>query len=123
MSLIRIRIALLLLVCVAFVGCATKPVTLYQWEGYQNNVDAHFRTNKLSPDAQIQLMEADLQKIRASGAAVPPGYQAHLGLLYGQQGNLDKFAQQVQAERKQFPESETFMDFLLRNFKKNEAKP
>jgi hypothetical protein len=68
-------------------------------------------------------MEADLQKIRVSGTAIPPGYQAHLGLLYGQQGNLDKFAQQVQAERKQFPESETFMDFLLRNFKKNEAKP
>lgn len=123
MFLIRLKFAAMLLVCVAFVGCATKPTTLYQWEGYQSNIDAHFRTNKLSPDAQIQLMEADLQKIRASGTAVPPGYQAHLGLLYGQQGNLDKFAQQVQAERKQFPESETFMDFLLRNYKKNEAKP
>lgn len=123
MSRIRLNVAVMLLVCVTFVGCATKPPTLYQWEGYQSNIDAHFRTDKLSPDAQIQLMEADLQKIRASGTVVPPGYQAHLGLLYGQQGNLDKFAQQVQAERKQFPESETFMDFLLRNFKKNEAKP
>jgi hypothetical protein len=122
MSLIRLKVAALLLVSVFFVGCATKPTTLYQWEGYQNNIDAHFRTNKLSPDAQTQLMEADLQKILASGKAVPPGYQAHLGLLYGQQGNLDKFALQMQAERKQFPESETFMDFLLRNFKKNEVK-
>jgi hypothetical protein len=123
MPLIRLNVAALLLVCVALVGCATKPTTLYQWEGYQSNIDAHFRTDKLSPDAQIQLMETDLQKIRASGRALPPGYQAHLGLLYGQQGNLDKFAQQMQAERKQFPESETFMDFLLRNFKKNETKP
>lgn len=104
-------------------GCATKPNALYQWEGYQSNVDAHFRTDKLSPEAQTQSMEADLQKIRANGKAVPPGYQAHLGLLYGQQGNLDKFAQLMQAERQQFPESETFMDFLLRNFKKGEVKP
>lgn len=123
MTPIRLNIAALLLVSLTIVGCATKPTTLYQWEGYQNNVDAHFRTNKLSPEAQTQLMEADLQKIVASGKAVPPGYQAHLGLLYGQQGNLDKFALQIQAERKQFPESETFMDFLLRNFKKTEVKP
>jgi hypothetical protein len=100
-----------------------KSTTLYQWEGYQSNVDAHFRTNKMSPNAATQLMETDLQKIRASGKAIPPGYQAHLGLLYGQQGNLDQFAQQMQAEREQFPESETFMTFLLRNFKKNEVKP
>lgn len=119
MSLIRFNVAALLIVCATFVGCANKPTTLYQWESYQNNINEHFRSNKLSPDAQIQLMESDLQKILANGKAIPPGYQAHLGLLYGQQGNLDKFAQQVQAERKQFPESETFMDFLLRNFKKN----
>ena len=102
-------------------GCATQQPALYQWEGYQSHVDSHFRGDKLSPDAQTQLMEADLQKIKATGGAVPPGFQAHLGLLYGQQGKLDQFAQQMLAEKKQFPESETFMDFLLRNFKKNEA--
>lgn len=99
-------------------GCATKPTSLYQWEGYQTNVNAHFRGDKVSPDAQAQLMEADLQKIKATGGVVPPGFQAHLGLLYGNQGRLDQFAQQMQAEKKQFPESEAFMDFLLRNFKK-----
>jgi hypothetical protein len=41
-----------------------------------------------------------------------------MGLLYGKQGKLDQFAQQLEAEKKQFPESETFVDFLLRNFKK-----
>ena len=63
-------------------------------------------------------MEQDLQKIRASGLAVPPGYHAHLGLLYGEQGDVDKFAQQVALEKSKFPESETFMDFLMRKFKK-----
>lgn len=118
MSNSRSSVAAVLLVCAALGGCATKPVSLYQWQGYQNNVDAYFRADKLSPDAQTQLMEEDLQKIKASGGAVPPGYYAHLGLLYGQQGKLDQFAQQMQTEKKQYPESETFMDFLLRNFKK-----
>lgn len=119
MSNIRSSATGVLLVCAALGGCATnKPTSLYQWQGYQNNVDAYFRADKLSPDAQTQLMEEDLQKIKASGGAVPPGYYAHLGLLYGQQGKLDQFAQQMQTEKKQYPESETFMDFLLRNFKK-----
>jgi hypothetical protein len=114
----KYRLAALLLLGTLMGGCATKPSSLYEWQGYQQNVDAYFRGDKLSPDAQAQLMETDLQKIRANGGAVPPGYRAHLGLLYGQQGRLDQFAENIQAEKKQYPESETFMDFLLRNFKK-----
>lgn len=107
-----------LLVCAALGGCAsTASNSLYQWQGYQKNVDAYFRADKASSDEQTQRMEEDLQKILSSGGAVPPGYYAHLGLLYGKQGKLDEFAQQMQAEKKQYPESETFMDFLLRNFK------
>ena len=112
------RVVGVLLLSAVFAGCATKPSSLYQWEQYQSNVDAHFRGDKLSPDAQAQLMEADLQKIKAGGGTVPPGFQAHLGLFYGHQGRPDQFAQQMQAEKTQFPESETFVDFLLRNFKK-----
>lgn len=118
MKVLNFRVVGVLLLSALLGACATKPVSIYQWERYQGNVDAHFRGDKLSPDAQAQLMEADLQKIRADGGTLPPGFQAHLGLLYGQQGRLDQFAQQMQAEKKQFPESETFMDFLLRNFKK-----
>ncbi|RFO95316.1 DUF4810 domain-containing protein [Rhodoferax lacus] len=113
-----LRLIGLMLLAALLGGCATKQTSLYQWQGYQNNVDAYFRADKTSPDAQVQQMETDLQKITASGGAVPPGYYAHLGLLYGQQGRLDQFAEKIRAERKQYPESETFMDFLLRNFKK-----
>lgn len=118
MSTIRLSIAGLLLVSGILGGCATRTRPLYQWQDYQSNVDAYFRADKRSLDAQTQAMEEDLQEIRADGGAVPPGYYAHLGLLYGQQGKLDQFAQQMQAEKKQYPESATFMDFLLRNFKK-----
>jgi len=115
---IRYLTVVVLVACACLSGCATKRTSLYQWGGYQKNVDAYFSADKLSADAQTQLMEEDLKKIKASGGAVPPGFYAHLGLLHGQQGNLDRFAENVQAERNEFPESQTFMDFLLRNFKK-----
>ena len=99
-------------------GCATKPVALYQWQGYQGNLDAYFRGDKIGLEAQAQLMEADLQKMKVTGGAVPPGYTAHLGLIYGQQGYMDKFAEYLNEEKTRFPESETFIGFLMRNFKK-----
>ena len=113
-----IRLIALFVLAATLAGCAAKAPALYSWQGYEANLDAYFRASNLSPDAQTQLMEQDLQKIQGSGLAVPPGYHAHLGLLYGGQGNLDKFAQQVNLEKSKFPESQTFMDFLTRNFKK-----
>lgn len=117
-SLNKTMVAASLAAVVLLSGCATKPPTIYQWQGYEKNVDSYFRTNGADLEAQVLAMEADLQKIRAAGGVVPPGYQAHMGLLYGKQGKLDQFAQQLDAEKKQYPESETFVDFLLRNFKK-----
>lgn len=105
-------------VCLALGGCATKPTTLYEWDRYQSNIYAYLRPDKVTPDMQMLQMEEDLAKIKANGAAVPPGYYAQLGLLYGEQGKLDQFVTHMQMEKKQFPESETFMDFLLRKFKK-----
>jgi len=113
-----LRLTPLLLLISVLTACAAKPPAVYSWQGYQANLDAYFRATTLSPDAQVQLMEQDLQKIKASGLAVPPGYHAHMGMLYGQQGDLDKFAQQVEQEKTNFPESQTFMDFLTRKFKK-----
>ena len=90
------RLLGLALLVSGMVGCATRPTTLYQWEDYQSNVDAYFRGDKSSPIEQIQTMEAGLQKIIAEGGVVPPGYYAHLGLLYGQQGRLNDFAEKIQ---------------------------
>jgi hypothetical protein len=113
-----VRLTVLLALAFTLVACANKPPQIYSWQGYQANLDAYFRSSSLSPDAQTQKMEQDLQKIQVAGLAVPPGYHAHLGLLYGEQGDLDKFAQQVALEKSKFPESQTFMDFLMRKFKK-----
>lgn len=100
-------------------GCASQKPTppLYGWQGYEQNLDTYFRQDRESPDTQAKRMEDDLKKIRAAGQATPPGFMAHLGLLYGKQGDLVRFQQHLEAEKQQFPESQNFVDFLLRKFK------
>jgi hypothetical protein len=97
-------------------GCASKPQTLYQWESYQPQVYQHFKGE--SPDQQIAAMEKDLQVISAKGGKVPPGYHAHLGYLYSMTGKGDQMVAQFEAEKKLFPESAPYMDFLLNKAKK-----
>lgn len=111
------KIALLAL-ALSLGGCANKATPpLYGWHGFEQNLDTYFRQDRESPDTQAKRMEDDLQKIRAAGQATPPGFMAHLGLLYGKQGDMARFQQHLEAEKQQFPESQTFVDFLLRKFK------
>jgi hypothetical protein len=99
-------------------GCQTAPKTMYQWEGYQPQVYQHFKGG--SPDQQIAVLEKDLQTISARGNLPPPGYHAHLGLLYALAGRQDQVATEFEAEKKLFPESAAYMDFLLKTAKKDE---
>ena len=112
------KVALLAL-ALSLGGCANhKPAPpLYGWQGFEQNLDTYFRQDRESPDTQAKRMEDDLQKIRAAGQATPPGFMAHLGLLYGKQGDMARFQQHLEAEKQQFPESQAFVDFLLRQFK------
>jgi hypothetical protein len=91
-------------------GCTTTP-PLYQWEEYQSQVREYFKGE--SREAQVEVLERDLQKIRAKGGAVPPGYHAQLGLLYSGLGKDDQMVQQFETEKALFPESVTYMDLLL----------
>lgn len=99
-------------------ACQTAPKTMYQWEGYQPQVYQHFKGG--SPDQQIAVLEKDLQTIGAKGNLPPPGYHAHLGLLYALAGRQDEVVGQFEAEKKLFPESAAYMDFLLKTAKKVE---
>ncbi|CAG9181637.1 DUF4810 domain-containing protein [Cupriavidus respiraculi] len=101
------------------VGCANQA-TLYQWEGYQPQVYQYFKGEP--KEAQIQVLEADLEKIKASGKLPPPGYHAHLGLLYADLGKDDEMVREFQTEKRLFPESGTYVDFLLRNVKRTDKK-
>jgi hypothetical protein len=99
-------------------GCASPPKTLYGWDGYQPQVYQHLKGE--SPDQQIAEMEKALQTISAKGASVPPGFHAHLGMLYSIAGKSDQMVAQFEDEKKLFPESATYMDFLLAKVKKGD---
>jgi len=96
-------------------GCAVKNATppLYQWDAYQPQVYEYFKA-ETTPQQQIDALEKALQEIRANGNKPPPGFHAQLGMLYANVGNGGLAQQEFQAEEQAFPESSTYMDFLLK---------
>jgi len=112
----KLAIGLALAASFSLAGCRTAPTTIYQWEGYQPQVYQHFKGE--SADQQIAVLEKGLQTIGASGATPPPGYHAHLGMLYALTGKQDQMLAQFADEKKLFPESAVYMDFLTSKVKK-----
>lgn len=115
-----VKLALMLTAIMSVVGCQSAPKTLYQWESYQPQVYEYLKGEP--KEAQIEALERDLQKISASGRMVPPGYHAHLGMLYLASGKDGQMVQQLSTEKALFPESAPYMDFLLKNAKTGGAK-
>ncbi|KPB21349.1 Lipoprotein [Pseudomonas amygdali pv. sesami] len=106
-------VAMLLVAGACLTGCVQQPKTLYQWGSYQPEVYEYFKGE--SKEAQVAKLEEDLQKIRSTNSTPPPGYHAQLGMLYGSIGKDDQMVQELRTEKALFPESATYMDFLLKN--------
>jgi hypothetical protein len=95
-------------------GCAAnRPQPLYQWTGYQPAVYDYLKGEK-APQQQIEALEKALQEIRGQGHTPPPGFHAQLGMLYASVGNDTQAMQEFEAEKQLFPESSTYMDFLMK---------
>lgn len=104
-------------VALLLTGCATSTTPpLYQWNGYQPQVYQYFK-GKASPQEQIDALEKALQEIRGKGNKTPPGFHAHLGMLYASVGDDQRAEQELQAESQLFPESTAYMDFLMKKKK------
>ncbi len=114
----RLAAGFCLFATIGLTGCA-GPKPLYEWNGYQLSVYDHLKGQGKSPEEQILALEAGAQKAAAKGAKLPPGYHAHLGLLYMNVGRTDQAVAAWQQEKAQFPESTQYIDFLLKNMKKN----
>jgi hypothetical protein len=102
-------------------GCVATQPTLYRWDTYESQIYGHFKGE--APEPQIARLEEQRQKAAAESKAVPPGFNAHLGLLYSKVGNADAAQQCFVNEKAQFPESATFMDRLLAKFKTPGERP
>ncbi|MCJ0976048.1 DUF4810 domain-containing protein [Pseudomonas sp. PS1] len=104
-----------LLATLLLTGCAgNQTPPLYYWDGYQQQVYEHFK-HETGPQEQIAALEASLQKARSEDRSPPPGFHAHLGMLYAEIGKADQVRQQFETEKNLFPESAAYMDFLMRN--------
>lgn len=111
-----IRRALQLVVAASLlglVGCAIKPKPLYHWESFPSQQYSTLLRTGISPDEQIRIMEAQVEKARVVNAALPPGFRAHLGMLYLGAGNSQRAKELWVAEKTAFPEASPYMDRLL----------
>lgn len=105
-------------------GCAQAPKSLYMWESFPNQQYQTLLREAASPDAQIQALQAHTEKARAAGAALPPGFRAHLGMLHLATGDASTARQMWQAEKSAFPESGRYMDTLLKRLDQSDpSKP
>ena len=95
-------------------GCVPAPARLYHWEGFQGQLYEYFKADSSSPEEQLRVLGAQVEKARASGAALPPGFRAHLAMIYLRLGRDGEAKQELEAEKANFPESAQFMDFLLK---------
>lgn len=99
----------------ALAGCATAPKPLYHWGGYQRQVYQFLNGETGDPNQQLAVLQAEADKARAAGAALPPGFRAHLAMLHLRLGRHDEARQMIEAEKAAFPESTTYMDFVLKS--------
>jgi hypothetical protein len=122
-----IRLAPRLLGSMVFVlglaGCAQSGAPLYMWETYPRQQYAYLLREGISPDQQIQEIEAHAEKARAANAQLPPGLRAHLGMLYLSVGNPGRAMELWNAEKAAFPESTVYMDQLLRRLGEAKVEP
>jgi hypothetical protein len=94
-------------------GCVQAPPRLYHWEAFQGQLYEYFKADSSGPEEQLRILGAQVEKARARGAALPPGFRAHLAMLYLRLGRDGEAKQELEAEKANFPESAQYMDFLL----------
>lgn len=107
------KIFVLLLVLGTF-GCAQKS-NLYSWGSYETQTYNYFKGE--SQEAQLLILEKQRNESMAKGQVLPPGFHAHLALLYEKTGKTDDMYQMFEIEKKLYPESSIYINHLLTGFK------
>lgn len=117
------RLAGALVVVVLMAGCAQRgPGPLYLWEAFPRQQYETLLRHGVPPEGQIAELEAHAEKARARGAALPPGFRAHWGMLALSAGDAGRARELWQAEKAAFPESAPYIDQLLKRLEAPAAK-
>ena len=114
-----LRIFIVLVFGLMFVGCATGRKDLYYWGLYEDCVyNMYVEPGKTPLKDEIRRLEEQIKKTVDSDQLVPPGLHAHLAYLYVTQGDYDTAMIHFQAEKAKFPESAHFIDGVIERVKK-----
>jgi len=101
-------------------ACASDQKTLYTWGDYPDHIYSYLKGEDSSYNEAIQTLEKHSRSAEADRHDLPPGFRAHLGLLYLKNGQPDKAVGYFQEEKAAFPESSQFMDFQLKAFQQRD---
>lgn len=99
---------------VLIAGCAQAPKPLYYWGYYPAAAYDTLRGDDKGPLEQLRLLSEQAEKSKAAGLPLPPGYHAHLGLVYLKLGRPDDARRALLTEKERFPESTFYVDSLVR---------
>ena len=119
----RLRPLLVLALAASAAGCATAPKTLYAWHGYD---DALYLQAKAPQDneAYLERLKQIIEAAETSQDKVPPGICAEYGYALFTNGQLDDAVTYYEKERDTWPESNVFMEKMIRNTRQiREARP
>ncbi|TMO54730.1 DUF4810 domain-containing protein [Pseudoalteromonas phenolica] len=106
-----------LLICLfVLTGCKSKE-SLYYHGNYNQILFAHFKGETKPLSQQIEELESIIKRAEEKSKLVAPGIYAHLGYLYSQVGNDKQGLQYFRLEKRYFPESEAYIQFLEENLK------
>jgi len=104
-------------------ACAPKT-GLYYWGGYEDQIHTmYYSPDKAAPELQVISLEAMMEKAKAAGKPLPPGFHAHLGYEYAVSGQKDKALDQFLLEKQQYPESTVYMDLLIKQLQPKQDQP
>ena len=106
-------VIIIIILTAGFSGCVTE---LYSWQSFETQMYAYLKGE--SREKQIDALEKDRAKIEEAGKSVPPGFYAHLGMLYAEAGDDYNAAACFEAEKSLFPEAAGFMGILLAKYGK-----
>lgn len=95
-------------------GCKTTEPNYY-YGSYSDAVYSYFSNNEVTLPQQISILEEIIAQAQGKDKPIAPGIHAHLGMLYFESGNAEQGLAQFEQEKLLFPESTTFIDFLIAN--------
>ncbi|MCE9594625.1 MAG: DUF4810 domain-containing protein [Planctomycetes bacterium] len=112
------KLACVLAVCLITLCACEAPKTLYHWGRYEDSVHRLLEDpDKTNVPEEIRGLSAEVERDLAEGRRAAPGVHAYLGYLYYLSGNPDSARMEFEAEKAAYPESQVFIDGVLRRMK------